>query len=53
MSINANALYHNMIIASSSSSRETYSSLIKKAIAKMPTTLNTKKSVDEYYKRHR
>ena len=51
MSINANALYYNMVNMSSSSSGEnSYSVLIKKAMAKMPVSLNTKKSIDEYYK---
>ena len=52
MSINANALYYNMVNMSSSSSsgENSYSVLIKKAMAKMPVSLNTKKSIDEYYK---
>ena len=51
MSINANVLYYNMLNSSSSSSGEnSYSVLIKKAMAKMPVSLNTKKSIDEYYK---
>ena len=51
MSINENALYHNMLNMSSSSSGEnSYSVLIKKAMAKMPMSLNTKKSIDGYYK---
>lgn len=52
MSINANVLYHNMRNSSSSSSsgENSYSVLIKKAMAKMPMSLNTKKSIDEYYK---
>ena len=29
---------------------KSYAVLIKKAMAKIPATLNTKKSVDEYYK---
>ena len=55
MSINANVLYHNMRNSSSSSSssssgENSYSVLIKKAMVKMPVSLNTKKSIDEYYK---
>ena len=50
MSINANALYYNMRNSSSSSGENSYSVLIKKAMAKMPVSLNTKKSIDEYYK---
>ena len=52
MSINANTLYYNMRNSSSSSSsgENSYSVLIKKAMAKMPVSLNTKKSIDEYYK---
>jgi len=49
MSINANVLYHNMRNSSSSSGENSYSVLIKKAMAKMPMSLNTKKSIDEYY----
>lgn len=51
MSINANVHYYNMLNSSSSSSGEnSYSVLIKKAMVKMPVSLNTKKSIDEYYK---
>jgi len=49
MSINANVLYHNMRNSSSSSGENSYPVLIKKAMAKMPMSLNTKKSIDEYY----
>jgi hypothetical protein len=46
--------YYNMryvaSTSSSASSRDTYATLIKRAIAKMPESLNTKKDVDQYYK---
>jgi len=55
MSINANTLYYNMASSSSSASSASSSGkslavLIKKAMAKMPMSYNTKKSIDEYYK---
>lgn len=50
MSINANVHYYNMLNSSSSSGENSYSVLIKKAMAKMPKTYITKKSIDEYYK---
>ena len=53
MSINANTLYYNMASSSSSASSSSGKSiavLIKKAMAKMPMSYNTKKSIDEYYK---
>lgn len=48
--MNANTLYYNMKNMSSSLSGETYASLIKKAMVKLSTSLNTKKEVDQYYK---
>ena len=49
--MNANTLYYNMpSSASSSSSDKAIAVLIKKAMAKLPMSHNTKKSVDEYYK---
>jgi glutaredoxin 2 len=45
--------YYNMrYVASTSSSSgdKSYPVLIKKAMAKMPMSLDTKKSIDEYYK---
>jgi len=50
MSINPNTLYYNMASSSSSSGDKSYPVLIKKAMAKMPMSYNTKKSIDEYYK---
>ena len=53
MSINANTLYYNMASSASSASSsgdKSYNVLIKKAMAKMPMSLDTKKSIDEYYK---
>jgi hypothetical protein len=53
MSINANTLYYNMASSASSASSSSGKSiavLIKKAMAKMPMSYNTKKSIDEYYK---
>lgn len=53
MSINANTLYYNMASSASSASSSSDKSiavLIKKAMAKMPMSLDTKKSIDEYYK---
>jgi hypothetical protein len=46
-------LYYNMkymASSASSSSVKSYPVLIKKAMAKMPMSNNTKKSIDEYYK---
>ena len=49
--MNPNTLYYNMpSSASSASSDKSLAVLIKKAMAKMPMSHNTKKSVDEYYK---
>jgi hypothetical protein len=49
--MNANTHYYNMpSSASSASSDKSLAVLIKKAMAKMPMSHNTKKSVDEYYK---
>lgn len=45
--------YYNMryvASTSSSSSDKSYPGLIKKAMMKMPMSMNTKKSIDEYYK---
>jgi len=45
--------YYNMryvTSTSSSSSDKSYPGLIKKAMMKMPMSMNTKKSIDEYYK---
>ncbi len=45
--MNANTLYYNMpSSASSSSSDKSIAVLIKKAMAKMPMSLDTKKSID-------
>jgi len=50
--MNANTLYYNMpsSASSASSSDKSIAVLIKKAMAKLPMSHNTKKSVDEYYK---
>ena len=50
--MNANTLYYNMpsSASSASSSDKSIAVLIKKAMAKLPMSYNTKKSVDEYYK---
>ncbi len=50
--MNPNTLYYNRnsSSASSSSGDKSYNVLIKKAMAKMPMSYNTKKSIDEYYK---
>lgn len=48
--MNAHALYHNMMQMSSSMSNKSFAVLIKKAIAKMPDTLNTKKEVVLYFR---
>jgi hypothetical protein len=50
--MNPNTLYYNMpsSASSASSSDKSLAVLIKKAMAKMPMSHNTKKSVDEYYK---
>jgi hypothetical protein len=53
--MNANTLYYNMpssgsSASSASSTDKSIALLIKKAMAKLPMSHNTKKSVDEYYK---
>jgi hypothetical protein len=50
--MNPNTLYYNRNSSSSASSSgdKSYNVLIKKAMAKMPMSLDTKKSIDEYYK---
>ena len=50
--MNPNTFYYNRNSSSSASSSgdKSYNVLIKKAMAKMPMSLNTKKSIDEYYK---
>jgi histone H1/5 len=50
--MNPNTLYYNRNSSSSASSsgEKSYPGLIKKAMAKMPMSLDTKKSIDVYYK---
>jgi colicin import membrane protein len=53
--MNPNTLYYNRNSSSSASSAsssgdKSYNVLIKKAMAKMPMSLDNKKSIDEYYK---